>query len=107
VRQAHAVQRHERLFDIAVDPCLAAIIDLFGAGADDRTEIGVCRYPKPVLADGFCQRFGKMKAIEWQDRPMLRFDPESLFVIARVGHGEYAVRIGFQQQVYVDSHARS
>jgi hypothetical protein len=106
MRQTHFVQRQESFLDVAVNPGFIAIMRPLGAFLDHCAKLGIAGYMKTILPDGLGERFGQMKPIERQDRSILRFDPERLLVFTRVGHREYAVGIGFQQQVNLYGHTR-
>jgi len=51
VRQTHAVQFDEGVFNIVVDPRFLTVLDAFGATADDSGEIAVGRNFKTILPD--------------------------------------------------------
>jgi hypothetical protein len=96
------VQGDEGLFDIAIDPGFPTMLDALGTASDYGCKIDIGGDLKPILPYRLCERFGKVKAIQRQNRPVFRFDPKCLFIVTRIGHREDAMGIGFQQQVDID-----
>jgi hypothetical protein len=93
VRQTHAVQFDEGVFNIVVDPRFLPVLDAFGATADDSGKIAVGRNFKAVLPDRLCQGFGNVELVERQNGPVLRLYPKGLLVLTRVCHRKNAVGI--------------
>jgi hypothetical protein len=85
-------------FYVGIDPGLLAL----GAMANDLREGGVARDGEDAGADRVPQRAGEVEAIERQDRPPLRLDPEHVGRVATVGHRKDADRIGPEERFGVD-----
>ncbi len=69
-----------------------------GAGANHLREGGVARHPEAILPHHLGQAAAEAELVERDDRPLTRFDPEDLVIVARIGHREHAAAIGHQQQ---------
>ena len=102
MRIAHAVERHEHLFDAVVDPGFRPVVGAFRAQLDHPFERGVGGDAEPVARDRLAQRRGQVKAVDRQDRACARLHPIDAIGIARIGHREDAHRIGPQHQFRVE-----
>jgi hypothetical protein len=91
---AGGVEAERRAFDLIIDPRLLAL----RAAVDDLSEGPVAGDREAPLAKRPRQRAGDMEAIEREDRPVARLDPENVLCMAAVGHRENARRITAQQQ---------
>ena len=95
---AELVEPHIALLDLAVDPGLVAL----GAAPHDLPEGCVAGHLEPAGAQSLPERAREAEAVERQDRPPTRLDPEHLGGVAAVGHREHPDRIGAQQQFGID-----
>src|SRR5206468_12458717 len=73
------------------------------ASRDDRGEIAVVSYLEATGSKRAPKRARQVKAMERQDRPVARFDPEQVGRVAAVGHRENAGGITLQQQARVEA----
>ena len=96
---ARAVQREHRALELGVDPGLLAV----GAGGDDAGEIAVAGDREPARADRPAKRAREVEAIQRDDRPVARLDPEQLVRVAAVGHRENAGGIALEQEARVEA----
>lgn len=102
MRIAHAVQRHEHLFDATVDPGFRAIVGAFGAQLDHAFERSVGGDAKAATRDRLAQRRGEVEAVDRQDRAGTRFDPIDAVGVAVIRHREDAHRIGAEHEFRVE-----
>lgn len=104
VRQPAFVQRAKGAFDLAIDPGLLPPRFGLGAGGNYLGKGAVAGDGKNIAAQRLAQRLRQMKIAKRQDGAAARFDPESFGIVARIGHGKNADRIGSEQQVEIDGH---
>ena len=95
---ARAVERQHCPLDLGVDPGFVAI----GAAGDDSREVAVVGHFEPAAADGSAERPREMEAVERNDRPIARLDPEQLIRVPAVGHRENARGITLEQQARIE-----
>lgn len=91
------MQDAKRLFNFIINPCLAPVICRFRANGNHVGKCRICRHLKAIRPDRFAQRARHAKTIKRQNRPCFWFYPESFRIIARIGHGKYARRVGLHQ----------
>ena len=96
---AGAVKREHRALELGVDPGLLAV----GAGGDDGREVAVMGDREFARAKRPPERAREMEAVERNDRPVARLDPEQLIRLAAVGHREDAGGIALEQQARVEA----
>src|SRR3954465_8486278 len=80
------VQCEHRALELVIDPRFLAR----RASRDDRGEIAVVSYLEATGSKRAPKRARQVKAMERQDRPVARFDPEQVGRVAAVGHRENA-----------------
>jgi hypothetical protein len=107
VHMAHGVQHTKCVFDLGIDPCLAPVVALGGTSRDNPSEYGVCRDAKALLSDRLGERLRQSEFVQRQYRAAFGLDPESVGIVAGVGHRENAIGISAHQQVEVYGHAFS
>ncbi len=103
MRMARPMQRIECIFNIVINPGFVPARAFLGAGRDDIRKGFVSGDLETVLSHALCKRPGDMQCLQRQYRAPLRLDPESVGIIARIGHGEDTMRIGAQHQIKVNS----
>jgi hypothetical protein len=102
---SHPMKIAKRIFDIGIDPSVAPVVARFCAGGDDLSKGAICSHDKPILPNGFCQRFRQSESIQRQNCPLLGLDPECIGIVACVGHRENAIGVGAHEQIQIDSHS--
>ena len=82
-----------RPLDRRINPCLLAV----GAGQDDLVKGAIAGDRETAGPYPPRQRAREVKAVEWNDRPAARLDPEDVARFAAVGHWENACGIASQK----------
>ncbi len=103
---AHAEQSFVARTDHRVDPRRRPVVGGFGAQRRHRGKGGVGGDAETFGEQQLAQAARQVKAIERQDRAQPRFDPMDRRVVRPVGHREYPLRIGAEQQRGVDRFER-
>jgi hypothetical protein len=88
--------------DPAADPGLLPVGAGGRAARDDRIVILVDPDVEMVRSDGAGQALGDVEAVEGDDSPLARLDPEQGWVVCILRHRKDASRIGFQQNLGSD-----
>jgi hypothetical protein len=88
------VQRPKCVLNIRINPCFAPVILFLGACGDHLGKGGIAGDAKPILPNGFGERFAYLQVFERNDRPPLRLYPIGIGIIARIRHRKHTVAIG-------------
>jgi len=95
--------------DAVADPAFAAALLVSsrrGTGLHHIGEGGVARDGEAPAPQRPRQRAREVEAVQRQNRPLARLDPEYLGIVAMIGHREDAAAIGEHQQLGVDDRRR-
>src|SRR5690348_12845132 len=98
MRVTGSVKGVHRRLDLCIDPRLLAV----GASRDDGREVAVAGDGETVGAQRPAKRPGKVEAVERDDRPRARLDPEQIVSATAVGHREDAGRVALQQETRIE-----
>ena len=104
MRKAQPVQAVKCFLDFGIYPRFLAIRCFRGTNCDHVGKGRIGADPETVGPDGFAEGARHLEIIERYDRPRFRFHPESVRIITRIRHREYARSISFQQQVEINGH---
>jgi hypothetical protein len=96
---ARAVERQHGALELGVDPRLLAV----GAGSNHGREVAVVGDFEPSRAQRPAERAREVEAVEGNDRPVPRFDPEQLLGVTAVGHREDPGGIAVKEEAGVEA----
>src|SRR5258708_38201235 len=97
------MKREHGMLDLGVDPGFVAV----GAAGDHASEVAVVGDLEPAEANGSPERAREVEAVERNDRPLARLNPEQFVRVAAIGHRENSRRIALKQQAWVETTHRA